>query len=31
MKKLNETGDWNDDIAAEMKKAVGEFAATGSF
>jgi F-type H+-transporting ATPase subunit alpha len=31
MKKLNETGDWNDEIAAEMKKAVGEFAATGSF
>jgi F-type H+/Na+-transporting ATPase subunit alpha len=31
MKKLNETGDWNDELAAEMKKGVGDFVSTGSW
>jgi F-type H+-transporting ATPase subunit alpha len=31
MQKVNQTGDWNDEIAAEMRKAVEEFATTGSF
>jgi len=29
--KINSTGDWNDEIEAEMKQAVEEFAATGSY
>jgi F-type H+-transporting ATPase subunit alpha len=29
--KINETGDWNDEIEAELKKAVEEFATTGSY
>jgi F-type H+-transporting ATPase subunit alpha len=29
--KINSTGDWNDEIEAEMKTAVAEFAATGSY
>ncbi len=31
MKKIDETGDWNDDLKAEMKKAVDDFKATGSW
>jgi F-type H+/Na+-transporting ATPase subunit alpha len=31
MKKLNETGDWNDELAAEMKKGVSDFVATGAW
>jgi len=31
MKKLNETGDWNDEIAGEMKKGVADFVATGTW
>jgi F-type H+-transporting ATPase subunit alpha len=31
LQKINETGDWNDDIEAEMKTAVEEFATTGSY
>jgi F-type H+-transporting ATPase subunit alpha len=31
MKKLNETGDWNDELAAEMKKGVGDFVSTGTW
>jgi len=31
MKRINESGDWNDDLAAEMKKAVDEFKKTGSW
>jgi len=29
--KINSTGDWNDEIEAEMKTAVEEFATTGSY
>ncbi len=29
--KINESGDWNDDLAAEMRKALDEFKATGSW
>jgi len=29
--KINSTGDWNDEIEAEMKTAVDEFATTGSY
>ncbi len=31
MDKINETGDWNDELEAEMKTAVEEFATTGSY
>jgi F-type H+-transporting ATPase subunit alpha len=31
MDKVDETGDWNDELEAEMKKAVDEFATTGSY
>jgi F-type H+-transporting ATPase subunit alpha len=31
MKKLNETGDWNDEISGEMKKGVADFVATGTW
>ena len=31
MDKINETGDWNDELAGEMKKAVDEFKSTGSW
>jgi F-type H+-transporting ATPase subunit alpha len=31
MDKINETGEWNDEIEAELKKAVEEFATTGSY
>ena len=31
MKKINETGDYNDEIAAELKKGVGDFVSTGSW
>ncbi len=31
MKKIDETGDWNDDLAAEMKKALDDFKSTGSW
>jgi F-type H+-transporting ATPase subunit alpha len=31
MDKLNESGDWNDELAEEMKKAVDEFKKTGSW
>jgi F-type H+-transporting ATPase subunit alpha len=31
LQKINDTGDWNDDIEAEMKTAVEEFATTGSY
>jgi F-type H+-transporting ATPase subunit alpha len=31
MDKINSTGDWNDELEAEMKQAVEEFAATGSY
>ncbi len=29
--KINETGDWNDDLAAEMKSALDDFKSTGSW
>jgi F-type H+/Na+-transporting ATPase subunit alpha len=29
--KINESGDWNDELAGEMKKALDEFKATGSW
>jgi F-type H+/Na+-transporting ATPase subunit alpha len=31
MKKINETGDYNDEIAAELKKGVGDFVSTGTW
>jgi F-type H+/Na+-transporting ATPase subunit alpha len=31
IKKLNETGDWNDALATEMRKGVGDFASTGTW
>jgi F-type H+/Na+-transporting ATPase subunit alpha len=31
MKKINETGDFNDEIATELKKGVGDFVATGTW
>jgi F-type H+-transporting ATPase subunit alpha len=31
MDKINQTGEWNDEIEAELKKAVEEFATTGSY
>ena len=31
MNKINETGDWNDEIKEEMKKALDEFKKTGSW
>jgi F-type H+-transporting ATPase subunit alpha len=31
MKKINETGDWNDDLSGQMKKALDEFKATGTW
>jgi F-type H+/Na+-transporting ATPase subunit alpha len=31
MKKINDTGDFNDEIAAELKKGVGDFVATGTW
>jgi len=31
MKKINETGDWNDELAAEMKKGVSDFVSTGTW
>jgi F-type H+-transporting ATPase subunit alpha len=31
MDKIDQTGDWNDELEAEMKKAVEEFATTGSY
>jgi F-type H+/Na+-transporting ATPase subunit alpha len=31
MKRINETGDLNDEIAAELKKGVGDFVATGTW
>ncbi len=31
MDKINESGDWNDELAAEMKKALDEFKSTGSW
>jgi F-type H+/Na+-transporting ATPase subunit alpha len=31
MKRINETGDFNDEIAAELKKGVGDFVATGTW
>jgi F-type H+/Na+-transporting ATPase subunit alpha len=31
MKRINETGDYNDEIAAELKKGVGDFVSTGSW
>jgi F-type H+-transporting ATPase subunit alpha len=31
MAKINESGDWNDDLKAELKKAVDDFKATGSW
>jgi F-type H+/Na+-transporting ATPase subunit alpha len=31
MDKINETGDWNDELAGEMKKALDEFKSTGSW
>jgi F-type H+-transporting ATPase subunit alpha len=31
MDKINETGDWNDEIEAEMKQALEAFASTGSY
>jgi F-type H+/Na+-transporting ATPase subunit alpha len=31
MKKINETGNFNDEIAAELKKGVGDFVATGTW
>ncbi|GAB4168473.1 MAG: F0F1 ATP synthase subunit alpha [Wenzhouxiangellaceae bacterium] len=31
MRRINESGDWNDEIAAEMKKALDEFKSTGAW
>jgi F-type H+-transporting ATPase subunit alpha len=31
LEKINTTGDWNDELAAVMKKGVSEFAETGSY
>jgi F-type H+/Na+-transporting ATPase subunit alpha len=31
MKKINESGDYNDEIAAELKKGIGDFVATGTW
>jgi F-type H+-transporting ATPase subunit alpha len=31
LEKINSTGDWNDELAAVMKKGVSEFAETGSY
>jgi F-type H+/Na+-transporting ATPase subunit alpha len=31
MKKINETGDYNDEIAAELRKGIGEFVSTGTW
>ena len=31
MKKINETGDYNDEIAAELKQGVGDFVSTGTW
>jgi F-type H+/Na+-transporting ATPase subunit alpha len=31
MKKINETGDYNDEIAAELKKGIGDFVSTGTW
>ncbi len=31
MDNINETGDWNDELAGEMKKALDEFKSTGSW
>ncbi|QOC22681.1 F0F1 ATP synthase subunit alpha [Wenzhouxiangella sp. AB-CW3] len=31
MDKINQTGDWNDELAGEMKKALDEFKSTGSW
>ncbi len=31
MDKINKSGDWNDELAAEMKKALDEFKSTGSW
>ena len=31
MARINETGDWNDELAAELKTALDEFKATGSW
>jgi F-type H+/Na+-transporting ATPase subunit alpha len=31
IKKLDETGDWNDELAAEMRKGVSDFVATGAW
>ena len=31
MKKINETGDWNDEIKGELKSALDEFKKTGSW
>jgi F-type H+-transporting ATPase subunit alpha len=31
MKRINETGDFNDEIAAELKKGVGDFVSTGTW
>ncbi|WP_346763830.1 F0F1 ATP synthase subunit alpha [Wenzhouxiangella sp. XN24] len=31
MKKLNETGDWNEELQSEMKKGVADFVATGTW
>jgi F-type H+-transporting ATPase subunit alpha len=29
--KINETGDWNDELASEMKAAMDDFKSTGSW
>jgi F-type H+/Na+-transporting ATPase subunit alpha len=31
MKKINETGDYNDEIAAELRKGIGDFVSTGTW
>jgi F-type H+-transporting ATPase subunit alpha len=31
MKRINETGDLNDEITAELKKGVGDFVSTGTW
>jgi F-type H+-transporting ATPase subunit alpha len=31
MDKINSSGDWNDELEAEMRKGVEEFATTGSY
>jgi len=31
MKKLNDTGDWNEELQSEMKKGVADFVATGTW